>query len=93
MYFVDSMIVLGWIRSQARSFKTFVSTRIREIQSNSDPAEWKNIPGEENVADDVPRGILYQYKVYSRDGSPDPTSLRLVSSFPFFTRACMHVKV
>ena len=31
VYFVDSMIVLGWIRSQARSFKTFVSTRIGEI--------------------------------------------------------------
>ena len=57
MYFVDSMIVLGWIRSQARLFKTFVSARIGEIQSNSDPAEWKHIAGEENVADDVSRGI------------------------------------
>jgi hypothetical protein len=34
VYFLDSMIVLAWIRSQARSFKTFVSTRIGEIQSN-----------------------------------------------------------
>ena len=57
VYFVDSMIVLSWIRLQARSFKTFVSTRIGEIQSNSNPAEWKHIPGEENVADDVSRGI------------------------------------
>ena len=60
VYFVDSTIVLAWIRSQARSFKTFVSTRIGEIQSNSDPAEWKHIPGEENVADDVSRGIPVQ---------------------------------
>ena len=60
VYFVDSMIVLGWIRSQAGSFKTFVSTRIGEIQSNSDPAEWKHIPGEENVADYVSRGIPVQ---------------------------------
>ena len=60
VYFVDSMIVLGWIRSQARLFKTFVSTRIGEIQSNSDRAEWKHIPGEENVADDVSRGIPVQ---------------------------------
>ena len=60
MYFVDSTIVLAWIRSPARSFKAFVSTRIGEIQSNSDPAEWKHIPGEENVADDVSRGIPAQ---------------------------------
>ena len=60
VYFVDSTIVLAWICSQARSFKTFVSTRIGEIQSNSDPAEWKHIPGEENVADDVSRGIPVQ---------------------------------
>ena len=60
VYFVDSTIVLGWIRSQASSFKTFVSTRIGEIQSNSDPAEWKHIHGKENVADDVSRGIPVQ---------------------------------
>ena len=60
VYFVDSMIVLGWIRSQARSFNTLVSTRIGEIQSNSDPAQWKHMPGEENVADDVSRGIPVQ---------------------------------
>ena len=45
---------------QARSFKTFVSTRTEEIQSNSNPAEWKHIPGEENVVDDVSRGIPVQ---------------------------------
>jgi hypothetical protein len=60
VYFLDSMIVLAWIRSQARSFKTFVSTRIGEIQSNSDTLQWKHIPGEVNVADDVSRGISVQ---------------------------------
>ena len=60
VYFVDSMIVLGWICSRATSFKTFVSTRIGEIQSNSNPAELKHIPGEENVADDVSGGIPVQ---------------------------------
>ena len=44
VYFLDSMIVLAWIRSQARSFKIFMSTRIGEIQSNSDPLQWKHIP-------------------------------------------------
>ena len=58
VYFVDSMIVLAWNRSQARSFKTFVLNR--KIQRNSNPAQWRYIAGEENVADDVSRGIPVQ---------------------------------
>ena len=34
-----------------------LSARVGEIQSNADPSEWKHIPGEENVADDISRGI------------------------------------
>lgn len=34
-----------------------MSARIGEIQSNADPSEWKHFPGEENVADDISRGI------------------------------------
>ena len=71
VYFVDSMIVLAWIRSQARSFKTLVSTRTGEIQSNSDPAEWKHIPGEENVGDDVSRGIPVQGLQQRWNSGPD----------------------
>ena len=55
--FLDSKIVLAWICSEARSFKPFVSVRVGEIQSNTDPAQWRHIPGELNVADDVSRGI------------------------------------
>ena len=32
----------------------------REIQNNSDPSQWKHIPGIHNVADDVSRGITMQ---------------------------------
>ena len=55
--FLDSKIVLAWIRSEARRFKPFVSVRVGEIQTNTDPSQWKHIPGEMNVADDVSRGI------------------------------------
>ena len=64
VYFVDSLIVLAWIHTQARSFKTFVSTQIKEIQSSSDPTEWRHILCLE----------AYQYKVYSRGESADPNS-------------------
>ena len=37
--FSDSNIVLTRIRSQARESKPFVSARVAEIQSNSDPSQ------------------------------------------------------
>ena len=60
VFFSDSNIVLSWIRCQAREFKPFVSVRVAEIQSNSDPSQWRHVPGDLNVADDVSRGIPAQ---------------------------------
>ncbi len=60
VYFTDSRIVLAWIQSQARVYKPFVSARVEEIQNNSDPSQWKHIPGTHNVANDVSRGITVQ---------------------------------
>ena len=37
-----------------------MSARVGEIQNNSDPSQWKHIPGIHNVADDVSRGITMQ---------------------------------
>ena len=59
-FFTDSSITLAWIQSPSRSFKPFVSARVGEIQNNSDPSQWKHIPGDENVADDVSRGLHVQ---------------------------------
>ena len=55
-FFTHSSITLAWIQSSS-SFKPFVSTRVGEIQNNSDPSQWKHIPVEENVVDDVSRGL------------------------------------
>ncbi|XP_028397204.1 uncharacterized protein LOC114521013 [Dendronephthya gigantea] len=55
--FTDSTITLAWIRSKERRFKPFVSNRVGEIQSNVQPCQWRHIPSEHNVADDVSRGI------------------------------------
>ena len=60
IFFSDSHIVLSWIRNQAREFKLFVSARIAEIQSKSEPNQWRHVSGELNVADDVSRGIPAQ---------------------------------
>ena len=60
IFFLDSQIVLAWIRGEVQKFKPFVSIRVGEIQSNSDPATWRYLPGEHSVADDVSRGISAQ---------------------------------
>lgn len=52
-FFTDSTITLAWIQSLSCSFKPFVSSRVGEIQSNTDPSQWKHIPSEDNVADDL----------------------------------------
>ena len=37
-----------------------MSARVAEIQSNSDPSQWRCVLGELNVADDVSPGMLAQ---------------------------------
>ena len=58
--FSDSNIVLTRIRNQARESKPFVSARVAEIQSNSDPSQWRHVAEEFIVADDVSCGIPAQ---------------------------------
>ena len=55
-----STITLAWIHSASRSFKPFVSLQVGEIQSRSDSSRWKHIHSEENVADDLSRGLSVQ---------------------------------
>lgn len=57
MFMIDSTIVLGWIESNARGVKPFVSEKVSEIQTVTDPTQWFYVPEEHNVADDVSRGI------------------------------------
>ena len=66
--FLDSKIVLAWSCSEARKFKQFVSVRVGEIQTSTDPSQWKHIPGELNVVDDVYRGIPVRSLVESMTG-------------------------
>ena len=60
-FFTDSTIVLAWIHSTSGSFRPFVSSRVGEIQGNSNPRQCRHIPGEVNVVDDVSRGMRVQY--------------------------------
>ena len=56
-YLKDSRVALAWIQGQTRSYKPFVSTRVAQIQNNSEPLDWSHCPTDVNVADDITKGI------------------------------------
>lgn len=53
----DSLIVLYWVKSSPLKLKQFVSNRVKEIQESTTGAKWLHVPGKENPADLISRGI------------------------------------
>ncbi len=81
-YFTDSTAVLGMILRESATYQEFVSTRVSEIRTKSDPeTEWFWIPGELNIADmgtrptvlpeDMGPGTPYQEGLPWMRGSPE----------------------
>ena len=56
-YWVDSSLVLQYIYSERKRFKTFVANRVAEIQDSSSSEQWQHIGGKINPADVITRGI------------------------------------
>ncbi|KFD65640.1 hypothetical protein M514_22235 [Trichuris suis] len=57
MYWTDSTTVLQWIASKTMKFPVFVANRIAEILDESEPKQWRYVPGSMNPADDLSRGL------------------------------------
>ncbi|TWW67283.1 hypothetical protein D4764_02G0003240 [Takifugu flavidus] len=53
---MDSTMVLNWLRSESCRFKVFVGTRVSEIQELTQNHEWRYVDSPSNPADDVTRG-------------------------------------
>ncbi|KAK9736285.1 Pao retrotransposon peptidase [Popillia japonica] len=53
----DSTITLCWLKKSSRSFKTFVSVRVAEIQELTVGCKWNHINSSQNPADLVSRGV------------------------------------
>ncbi|XP_052754692.1 uncharacterized protein LOC128201521 [Galleria mellonella] len=56
-FWTDSSIVLGWLHSQSRDLKTFVSNRVSEIQQLTLAQSWRHVPSQLNPADLASRGL------------------------------------
>ena len=53
----DSKIAEGWIKGESSRWKQFIRNRVVEIQNLTSPSCWKHVPGKENPADLLTRGV------------------------------------
>ena len=56
-FWIDSQIVLSWLRTSPIKFKPFVSVRVTEIQETIDPQEFSYIRSKHNPADALTKGF------------------------------------
>ena len=56
-FWCDSVNVLWWVRRRSRNFKLFVANRVGEIQTSTQPTQWRQIPTKVNSADILSRGM------------------------------------
>ncbi|GFW68991.1 integrase catalytic domain-containing protein [Trichonephila clavipes] len=54
---LDSMIVLAWLRKEPMDLKTFVQNRVAKIQELYPNQLWRHVPSDQNSADLVYRGV------------------------------------
>ncbi|KAK9702228.1 Pao retrotransposon peptidase [Popillia japonica] len=55
-YWTDSVVVMGWIKSTSKQWKTYVSSRVSEIHELSEIAQWHHVRSEDNPADIISSG-------------------------------------
>lgn len=57
VFWTDSTIVLGWLKTAPNSLKPFVSSRVAEVQEFTNPHFWRHVPSKDNPADVLSRGV------------------------------------
>jgi hypothetical protein len=57
-FWLDSQIVLHWLKSDSLTLKQFVGVRVAEIQSTWDSNAWRYVPTAQNPVDELSRGLF-----------------------------------
>ncbi|XP_030761095.1 uncharacterized protein LOC115886162 [Sitophilus oryzae] len=57
IFWTDSSIVLGWLKTSPSHLKTFVANRISEIQETTGNWTWRHVSTKHNPADILSRGV------------------------------------
>ena len=74
-YYTDSEIVIGYINNDARRFHVYVGNRVQHIRDRSSPEERFHVPGKENPADEVSRGLTARELMQSNRWFKGPSFL------------------
>ena len=77
IFWSDSTDVLWWVRGYSRIFKPFVANRIGEIQSSSNPEQWRYVPTKINPADHLTRGLKVSELIEKNSWWEGPEYLRV----------------
>ena len=64
-FWTDSSTVRNWVRAVSSHYQVYVSHRIGEIQTLTEPQEWRFIPGRLNPADAATRSKLEEDEIPS----------------------------
>ena len=67
-FWTDSSTVRNWVRAVSSHYQVYVSHRIGEIQTLTEPDEWRFIPGRLNPADAATRSQLEEIPSWWLDG-------------------------
>ena len=59
IYWVDNMVVLGYIHNDSRRFRIFVANRTRKIREHTDKEQWRYVSTDDNPGDDASRGLSF----------------------------------
>ena len=56
-YWSDSTLTLQYIRNETQRLKVFVANCVAEVLETSNPKQWQHVPGDQNPADLLTRGV------------------------------------
>ncbi|XP_045031054.1 uncharacterized protein LOC123473776 [Daphnia magna] len=62
-FWTDSSTVRSWVRGTSSHYQVYVSHRIGEIQTMTEPGEWRYVPGRYNPADAATRSQLEEESI------------------------------
>ncbi|XP_058455678.1 uncharacterized protein LOC131432993 [Malaya genurostris] len=76
-FWVDSMTVLQWLKAAPSCWKTFVGNRVSKIQESTTGYPWNHVPGKENPADELSRGLTPYELLNQKRWWTGPTWIKL----------------
>ena len=75
-YWTDSMLTLQYVNNKTKRTKVFVSNRVSEIHDLSNPDQWAHVPGKQNPADVLSRGVDDPEELLKSDHCTGPKFLQ-----------------